>query len=72
VCDVKYCFAHFAKSLEEVRQMIETRKLYSRGIGLTDAHLLASSLITAGVRLWTRDNALRRLAGELGVLVDLP
>ena len=32
-------------SLDEVREMIEFRSLYSRGIGLIDAHLLASVLI---------------------------
>lgn len=58
--------------LSEVRQMIEAHSLYSKGIGLTDAHLLASCLLTLGTRLWTRDGALRKVAHALGVLVNLP
>ena len=53
--------------MSEVRQMIEARRLYAKGIGLTDAHLVASCLITPGVKLWTRDNALRGVAQTLGI-----
>jgi predicted nucleic acid-binding protein len=53
--------------LDEVRHMIEARSLYSKGIGLTDAHLVASCLITPGTQLWTRDGALQRLAVALGI-----
>src|ERR1035437_5273107 len=42
-------------SLNEVRHMIEAHSLYSKGIGLTDAHLIASCLMTPGTQLWTRD-----------------
>lgn len=58
--------------LSEVRQMIEAHSLYSKGIGLTDAHLLASCLLTLGTKLWTRDGALRKVTRALGVLIDLP
>ncbi len=58
--------------LEEVRQMIETRFLYSQGIGLTDAHLIASVFITPSTQLWTKDKALRRVAEALSVHVNLP
>jgi predicted nucleic acid-binding protein len=58
--------------LDEVRSMIEVHSLYSRGIGLTDAHLLASCLITPGTQLWTRDTGLRKVAQALGVNADLP
>jgi predicted nucleic acid-binding protein len=58
--------------IDEVRSMIERHSLYSRGIGLVDAHLLASCLITPGTRLWTRDGRLRRAAQALGVHADLP
>jgi predicted nucleic acid-binding protein len=57
--------------LSEVRHMIESHALYSRGIGLTDAHLLASCLITPGTQLWTRDAALRKVAESLGVMANL-
>jgi predicted nucleic acid-binding protein len=57
---------------EEVRQMVELRSLHNRGIGLIDAHLLASVLVKAGTELWTRDTSLRRIAKSLGILADLP
>jgi predicted nucleic acid-binding protein len=52
--------------LSEVRQMIEARRLYSRGIGLTDAHLIASVFINSSTLLWTRDKRLRKAAEDLG------
>jgi predicted nucleic acid-binding protein len=58
-------------SLGEVRGMIERHGLYSKGIGLTDAHLVASAMITPSVRLWTRDKRLRSMAEALGVLADI-
>jgi hypothetical protein len=59
-------------ALNEVRHMIEAHALYSKGIGLTDAHLIASCLITPGTQLWTRDGAMKRVAAALGILVNLP
>lgn len=53
--------------MSEVRQMIETRALYNLGIGLVDAHLLASVFISPGTRLWTRDKTLRKVAAHVGV-----
>ncbi len=58
--------------LSEVRQMIEVRRLYAKGIGLTDAHLVASCLITPGTKLWTRDGALRGVAQAVGIDAGLP
>jgi hypothetical protein len=58
--------------LDEVRHMIEAHSLYSKGIGLTDAHLIASCLMTPGTQLWTRDGALQKVAATLGILVSLP
>lgn len=58
--------------IEEVRQMIESRKLFSLGIGLADAHLIAAVLITPSALLWTRDKRLRSVAESLGIHVDLP
>jgi predicted nucleic acid-binding protein len=59
-------------NLNEVRHMIEAHTLYSKGIGLTDAHLIASCLLTPGTQLWTRDGALKKVAKALGICVDLP
>jgi hypothetical protein len=53
--------------LNEVRQMIEAHSLYSKGIGLTDAHLIASCLLTPGMQLWTRDGALRNVPKTLAI-----
>jgi predicted nucleic acid-binding protein len=58
--------------LDEVRHMIEAHSLYSKGIGLTDAHLIASCLFTPGTQLWTRDAAMKKVAAVLGILIDLP
>ena len=58
--------------LEEVRQMIEARSLYSRGLGLIDAHLIASIFITPSTQLWTQDKALRSIAEAFGVHARLP
>jgi hypothetical protein len=56
----------------EVRAMIAERSLYSRGIGLIDAHLVASCLMDRSTRLWTRDERLRNVAESLGIAADLP
>jgi predicted nucleic acid-binding protein len=54
--------------VDELRYMIEAHSLYSKGIGLTDAHLIASCLMTPGTQLWTRDQALKKVAGSMGIL----
>ncbi len=53
--------------LSEVRRVIEARRLYSLGIGLTDAHLLASVFIDPPTLLWTKDKSLRKISEALGV-----
>lgn len=58
--------------LHEVRHMIETNRLYSRGIGLTDAFLIASCLLTPGTQLWTRDAAMESVARSVGILANQP
>jgi predicted nucleic acid-binding protein len=50
----------------EVATFVRSHKLHGRGIGWIDAHLLASALI-ADAHLWTADERLARLAGELGI-----
>jgi predicted nucleic acid-binding protein len=57
--------------LSEVRHMIETLALYSKGIGLTDAHLIASCLLTPGTQLWTRDSVMEKVARALGFSANL-
>jgi predicted nucleic acid-binding protein len=56
----------------ELRHMIETRRLYNLGIGLTDAHLIASIFLSPPTLLWTKDKQLRKVAETLQVHVNLP
>ena len=59
--------------LEEVRQLIEIRSLYDKGIGLVDAHLLSSTMLSPiPTELWTADSSLAEAAETLGVLSTLP
>jgi predicted nucleic acid-binding protein len=51
---------------EEVGLLIEERKLYGKGIGWLDAHLIASALLT-NCRLWTLDGRLAVAAKRAGV-----
>jgi predicted nucleic acid-binding protein len=57
--------------MREVRLMIEARRLYSLGIGLTDAHLIASVYINPPALLWTEDKPLRKAAESLGIHASL-
>lgn len=50
----------------EVLQLIEDRRLWGRGLGWIDAHLLASALLS-NCRFWTLDTRLARAAAELGL-----
>lgn len=51
---------------EEVLHLIESRHLMGSGLGLIDAHLLASALLTT-VPLWTADRRLRAASTELNI-----
>lgn len=57
--------------LDELRHTIETRRLYSTGIGLIDAHLIASAFLDSQTLLWTRDKRLRKVADSLGIHAGL-
>lgn len=58
--------------LKEVRQLIEIRSLYDKGIGVVDAHLLSSTIVSpVPTELWTADSALAEAAESLGVLSPL-
>ncbi len=59
--------------LHEVRQLIEVRKLYTEGIGLIDAHLIASLIIVqTPTAIWTDDDGLMRVAEKLSFLAKPP
>jgi predicted nucleic acid-binding protein len=50
----------------EVLRLIEDRRLWGRGLGWIDAHLLASGMLS-NCRFWTLDTRLARAAVELGL-----
>jgi len=50
----------------EVIEFVRAHKLHGRGIGWIDAHLLASAVV-ANAPLWTADERLSRVAGELRI-----
>jgi len=52
---------------EEVLLFIENHRLMGKGIGYVDAHLLASTALTDGAQLWTRDKRLIAIAEQLQI-----
>lgn len=56
----------------EVLNFIHRRRLFGRGIGYIDAHLLAAVQLTAGTELWTKDQRLHGVAVYLGLAITLP
>ena len=53
----------------DVVTFVRERRLYGRGVGWIDAHLLASALV-GRLQLWTTDPRLATLAKELGIAYD--
>ena len=56
-------------SFSETRQMVESRKLWGRGIQWNDARILASSVL-GEIPLWTFDLRLQLIARELKIAFD--
>jgi predicted nucleic acid-binding protein len=56
----------------EVRNFIESEKLFGIGCGLVELTLLASTLITPGATLWSLDKRLSSLSNRFGVCFALP
>lgn len=52
---------------EEVLFFIDRHQLMGRGIGFVDVQLLASTALSGGGRLWTRDKRLLAVAHALGL-----
>ena len=50
----------------ELRQLIEEQEIFALGIGLIDAHLLASAML-ARASLWTLDKKLVQIARAMGL-----
>ncbi len=51
---------------DEVLRLVDDRRLWGKGIGWIDAHLLAAALLS-DCRLWTLDQRLNGIAGTLGL-----
>jgi predicted nucleic acid-binding protein len=51
---------------EEVLHFLSRSRLYGKGLGYIDVHLLAATALTPGARLWTRDKRLRAAAKAAG------
>jgi predicted nucleic acid-binding protein len=56
---------------DEVLRLIDREKLFGRGIGYIDAHLLATARLTAHTKLWTRDRTLNTVAAQLNLAAAL-
>jgi predicted nucleic acid-binding protein len=59
-------------SHDEVMTMINRYSIFSMGIGYTDAHLLASTLLDRRSLLWTRDKRLAAAARKAGASLYAP
>ena len=57
---------------EELFNLIDFRKLYRRGLGLTDLHLICCAIFDESISIWTKDRRLGEVADELGLRVSLP
>ena len=53
-------------SHEEALHLVTDRKLWGKGIGWIDVHLLASALL-ANCTLWTKDKALHSVSRSLNI-----
>lgn len=56
---------------QELLMFIETHKLFGKGLGWIDVHLLASTMLQQ-VTLWTLDQSLRQSARKLHCSYELP
>ena len=56
---------------DEVNYFIEKHSLFGLGIGLIDAHLLASTQLTGNTRLWTQDKRLLAAANRLNLAASV-
>jgi predicted nucleic acid-binding protein len=57
---------------DEVLTFVERHRLWGKGIGYVDAHLLAAVALTKDTVLWTRDRRLRSATQALGCAFGEP
>ena len=51
----------------EVMALVDRHRLYGRGVGYVDIHLLTAAVLLPGTLLWTHDRRLQAAAEQLGV-----
>lgn len=56
---------------EELFGLIDHKKLYRRGLGLTDLQLISCAIFDKSVLIWSRDRRLSEIADELGLRAPL-
>ncbi len=56
---------------DEVLAFIDHHRLFGKGIGYVDAHLLASTALSHHGSIWTRDKRLLAAAEDLGLAASL-
>jgi predicted nucleic acid-binding protein len=56
----------------EALYFLDQNRLWGRGIGYIDLHLLAAVALSAGASLWTRDKRLRKTAQQVGLAYPEP
>jgi predicted nucleic acid-binding protein len=56
---------------DEVLELIEQHRLFGRGVGYVDAHLLTAARLAAGTLLWARDRRLHDAANQLGLAAHI-
>lgn len=56
---------------KDVLNLVKEKKLYGKGIGYIDCHLLASAVSMPNTLLWTHDRRLHSVAVKLGVAFPL-
>ena len=59
-------------SHDEAIHFLHAERLFGKGIGYVDLHLLASTRLTPGASLWTKDKRLRSVAVALNLSVEPP
>ncbi|MNT56160.1 Ribonuclease VapC32 [compost metagenome] len=59
-------------SHDEALHFLHAERLFGKGIGYVDLHLLASTRLTPGASLWTKDKRLRSVAMDLKLSVEPP
>lgn len=52
---------------DEILELVESERMWESGCGAVDASLMASTLLTPGVQIWTLDTPLAELARRKGV-----